>query len=321
MSLKKQLFFWLPVLALWTATVVVSVGLILGKQLSHKAEPHVSFSEWVPVKQAEIKNHVLRFAIASMVSPEETWITYKRLVEYIAKHIGNDTSMILRPTYAEVRELLEQEAVDSAFVCTGTYMACFDAGSVELLAVPEFKEGMRYQCLFIVRADSDIENVQDLRNRSFAFTDPESNTGCVVPKWIIRKHGFLPEIFFNRILFTKSHDRSIRAVAGGIIDGAGVDSLIYYSLVRTNPRLKEKLRIIWQSEAFGAPPIVVPIGLSEETKEKLRLILLAMSEDSEGREILDGLDIERFRKPVANEYDSAYRIWKESIEDADSDSP
>lgn len=46
-----------------------------------------------------------------------------------------------------------------------------------------------------------------------------------------------------------------------------------------------------------------------------------MSEDSEGREILDGLDIERFRKPVANEYDSAYRIWKESIKEVGLDSP
>jgi phosphonate transport system substrate-binding protein len=321
MNLKKQFVFWLPVLALWTATVVVSVGLILGKQISHKAEPHVSFSEWMPIKQAEVNNHAFRFAIASMVSPEDTWVTYKKLVEYIAKRIDHDTSMILRPTYGEVRELLEQEAVDSAFVCTGTYMACVDAGSIELLAVPEFREDMQYRCLFIVRADSDMENVQDLQNRSFAFTDPESNTGCIVPKWIIRKHGFQPENFFSRILFTKSHDRSIQAVASGIIDGAGVDSLIFYSLARANPHLKEKLRILWQSEAFGAPPIVVPAGLLEETKEKLRWILLSMSEDSEGREILDGLDIERFRKPVANEYDSAYRIWKESIKEVGLDSP
>lgn len=45
-------------------------------------------------------------------------------------------------------------------------------------------------------------------------------------------------------------------------------------------------------------------------REKLRAILFSMPENSKGREILNGLDIERFRMPEANEYDSAYEIWK-----------
>jgi hypothetical protein len=35
-----------------------------------------------------------------------------------------------------------------------------------------------------------------------------------------------------------------------------------------------------------------------------------MSEDTYGQEILDGLDVEYFRKPRAGEYDSAHEIWK-----------
>jgi phosphonate transport system substrate-binding protein len=310
MSSKKQLVFWLPVVAVWLATVVVSLGFIISRRSSHKADPHVSFSEWIPVEQSKAKNGVFRFAVASMVSPEESWVTYKQLVEYIAEHIGNDTSMVLRPTYGEVRELLEQNAVHSAFVCTGTYMASLASKSLEVLAVPDFKDGMQYRCLLIVRADSGIDDVKGLRGRTFAFTDPESNTGCIVPKWILKKRGFEPETYFSKILFTKSHDRSIRAVASGVVDGAGVDSLIFYSLIRADPALKQKVRVIWQSEAFGAPPIVVPVGLPGETKEKLRAILFSMPEDPRGREILNGLDIEHFRVPDANEYDSAYQIWK-----------
>jgi phosphonate transport system substrate-binding protein len=307
---KKQLVFWLPVVALWIATVAVSLGFIISRRSSREADPHVSFSKWVPVKQSEAEDDVFRFAVAGMVSPEETWVTYKELVDYIADHVGNDTSMVLKPTYGEVRVLLEQNAVHSAFVCTGTYMACFAARSVEVLAVPDFKDGMQYRCLLIVRADSGIDDVQDLQGMSFAFTDPESNTGCFVPKWHLKERGFNPETHFGRVVFTKSHDRSIRAVADGVVDGAGVDSLIYYSLVKSDPALKEKIRIIWQSEVFGAPPVVAPTGLPEETREKLKAILFSMPQDPRGREILDGLDIAHFRTPDANEYDSAYRIWK-----------
>ncbi|MHC4119285.1 MAG: substrate-binding domain-containing protein [Planctomycetota bacterium] len=310
MSSKRQLVFWLPVAALWIVTVAVSFGIMISRWSSHEADPNVSFSEWIPLRQSKAGADVFRFAVACMVTPEETWVTYKQLVEYVAEHVGNDTSMVLRPTYGEVRQLLEQNAVHSAFVCTGTYMASLPKRSLEVLAVPDFKEGMEYRCLLIVRADSGIDDIQGLRDKTFAFTDPESNTGCVVPQWILKERGLDPEALFRKTIFTKSHDRSIEAVASGVVDGAGVDSLIFYSLIRAKPHLKEDVRIVWQSEAFGAPPVVAPVGLPRETKERLKAILFSMSEDPQGREILDGLDIEHFRAPDPNEYDSAYRIWR-----------
>jgi phosphonate transport system substrate-binding protein len=310
MSLKKQLIFWVPVVALWIATVAVSLGFIVSRRFSHRADPNVSFSEWAPVEQPSGMNGVFRFAVASMVSPEETWTTYKQLVEYITEHIGGDTSMVLKPSYSEVRQLLEQNTVLAAFVCTGTYMASLATKSLEVLAVPDFKDGMRYRCLLIVRAESGIDDLQGLRGRTFAFTDPESNTGCMVPTWFLKQQGLEPDTYFSRVLFTKSHDRSIRAVADGVADGAGVDSLIFYSLVRANPDLEQKVQVLWQSEVFGAPPIVVPVGLPEVVKERLKAILFSMADSPRGREILDGLDIEHFRAPDANEYDSAYRVWK-----------
>lgn len=318
MSSKKQWVFWLPVVALWIATVAVSLGFIISRRFSSQADPNVSFSEWAPVEQPEGKNGIFRFAVASMVSPEETWVTYKQLVDYITEHIGSDTSMVLKPSYSEVRELLEQNTVHSAFVCTGTYMASLPSQSLEVLAVPDFQDGMQYRCLLIVRADSGIEGLQDMRGKTFAFTDPESNTGCIVPRWTLKQHGYEPETFFSRVLFTKSHDRSIRAVADGVADAAGVDSLIYYSLIRANPEIEQKLQVLWQSEPFGAPPIVVPTGLPKETKERLKAILFSMAQDPRGREILDGLDIERFRAPKASEYDSAHRVWKATHLDKDA---
>jgi hypothetical protein len=44
-----------------------------------------------------------------------------------------------------------------------------------------------------------------------------------------------------------------------------------------------------------------------------------MSRDTQGRKILDGLDIEYFREPEAGEYDSAYEIWKTTEENKSED--
>jgi phosphonate transport system substrate-binding protein len=218
--------------------------------------------------------------------------------------------MVLRPSYSDVRRLLEEKKVDLAFVCTGTYIMCSRENSAELLVVPEFKNNFKYQCFFIARADSAIEKIEDLRGKRFAFTDPESNTGCMVPTWAVRQYGVEPESYFGNIVYTGSHDRSIHAVVDGVTDGAGVDSLVFYSFVKTYPEMKTSLRVIWKSEVFGAPPIIAPKGLEESIEAKLCDIFLSMSEDAQGQRILDGLDIEHFRKPRADEYDSAYKIWK-----------
>ena len=305
MKQKRKNYFLIFVAVL--GAVLTSVGLI--KLYNYNKAPHISFSDWITVEPIAAKNHKFRFAIASMVSAEETWVTYKELIDYVASHIGDEASMVLRPSYSDVRILLEEKKVDVALVCTGTYITCSRSATIELIAAPEFKNDLKYRCLFVVNKNSAIDNITDLQGRSFAFTDPESNTGCIVPSWIVSKHGAEPKDYFSKIVYTGSHDKSLHAVAKGLVDGVGVDSLVFYSFVENHPEMRESLRVIWESEAFGAPPIVVPTGLPESAKEQLREIFVAMSEDAQGREILDGIGIERFRAPKPNEYSSAYDIW------------
>jgi phosphonate transport system substrate-binding protein len=306
MGQKQKLVLWVVALTICAAIVVI----VLCVWLYRDTTPHISFSDWVAIKPVKAESDTFRFAVASMVSAEETWTTYKELVDYIAAHIGGRASMVLRPSYSDVRILLEESKVDLAFVCTGTYVACRRAGTLELLAVPEFKGDIKYRCLFIVRDDSEINSIAELRGKSFAFTDAESNTGCMVPTWVVKKQGQDPETYFSKIIYTGSHDRSIHAVVSGVIEAASVDSLVFYSFLKAHPEMKERLRVIWESEAFGAPPIVAPVNLSKDTKEQLRAVFLSMSQDTQGRKILDDLDIDKFRKPEKGEYDSAYKIWK-----------
>lgn len=311
MKQKRKNVFLIIVIAL--VAVIVLAGLI--KLYNHNKIPHISFTEWVGVKPITTQSKKLRFAIASMVSAEETWVTYKKLVDYVASGIGDEASMVLRPSYSDVRVLLEENKVDLALVCTGTYIICSRAGTIDLIAIPEFKNNRKYQCLFVVGKNSNINDISDLKGKSFAFTDPESNTGCIVPSWFVTKQGEDPKTYFSKIIYTGTHDRSLDAVARGLVDGAGVDSLIYHSFIENHPETKDSLRVIWKSECFGAPPVVVPIGLPEIMKKQFREIFLSMSQSVQGREILDGIGVERFRYPQPDEYNLAYEIW-DTVQDS-----
>ena len=253
----------------------------------------------------------LRFAVATMVSAEETFSTYRRLVQRICRDVGLQEAFVLRPSYADVRESLEQGKVDIALVCTGTYVHSLRRKRIRLLVQPEFEAPLEYRCLVIAPAKSAAKTFEDLRGKVMAFTDPESNTGCLVPAAPLVGRGDNPKTFFKKIVFTGSHDRSILAVSLAVVDAAAIDALIWESKIREDPSLIEKVRILWRSEVFGPPPIVVPVDGDPAMAKSLQEALLALDKDDEGREILSEIGIKRFVMPREESYQSAVQLHRQ----------
>jgi phosphonate transport system substrate-binding protein len=233
------------------------------------------------------------------------------LVQRVCRDAGREDAFVLRPSYSDVRQSLEKGQVDVAFVCTGTYVHALENQTVKLLAQPVFEDGQQYRCLMIVPAQSPIQSVADLQNKVMAFTDPESNTGCLVPSHLLHQMGHDRETFFSKIIYTGSHDRSIVAVVRELVDVASVDSLIWYSKLRSEPDLKDRVRIIWQSEPFGPPPIVVPIDIDPILAQRLQTAFLNLHQNEAGRTILSEIGIARFSLPKPESYASAIALYRE----------
>jgi phosphonate transport system substrate-binding protein len=264
--------------------ILAALGIVISLYLSNGNKP-LDMNQWKSVKEESDDKNQLKFAIASMVSAEQSWHSYKNFVKHISSKIGLKDNLILRKSYKDTRIMLEKDLVDIAFVCTGTYVASLEKKQIELLAVPEFEEGLQYKCYIIVNSKRNIKEIGELKGKVFAHTDPESNTGCIVPKWIFNKIG-MSDASFKKIIYTGSHDRSIHAVANSHVDAAAVDALIYHSLIKYEQGLAEKLNVIWESPAFGSPPIVVNKNLSPERKDTLQKVLLAYGETQDEKHIL-----------------------------------
>ena len=114
-----------------------------------------------------------------------------------------------------------------AFICSGPYATGKGSLQFEPLAVPMVQGSHFYQSYLIVNKNSSFNHLEDLKGHSFAFTDPHSNTGKLVPSYWLTQLGEQPETFFSQIIYTYSHDNSIMAVSRGLVDGASVDSLIW----------------------------------------------------------------------------------------------
>ncbi len=246
----------------------------------------------------------LRIAVGAIISPVKSLAFYEDMFDYIGEKLGRGVEMVQRKTYAEVNFLLKEGRIDAAFVCSRPYVEGHRNFEMELLCVPVCFGKTEYCSYFIVHKDSGFENFDDLRDKLFAFSDPLSNTGMLIPAYTLAKMGETPESFFRRYIFTYSHDNSIRSVAEKFVDGAAVDSLIWEYLNAEEPELTEQTRILYKSPFCAIPPVVVSPNIDSELKERLRSAFLNMHGDSEGSNILKRVLIDRFTVVKDNAYDS-----------------
>ncbi len=246
----------------------------------------------------------LTIAIAGMVTPDEGLAYYQGLSEYLGRKVGLPVRLIHKADYAQVNDMLEQGKVDVGFVCSGPYVAGHDKFGLELLGAPVVNGQPMYYAYLIVPKSSDATSLLSLKGHVFAFTDPQSNTGCGVPTGMLADLGSTPEAFFSRFYFTYSHDVSIKNVATGEADGASVDSLIFDYAAATDPTYVSKVRVIGKSEPYGVPPVVVRPGLESGLKQRLRAALLGAAEDPAGVALLEKMRIEKFVAVDDSAYDS-----------------
>lgn len=247
---------------------------------------------------------VVRIAVGGMITPREGMAYYRDFLRYLEGKIGAKVAYVDREGYAEINEMLRDGRLEAAFVCSGPYVDGHAEFGLELLAAPQAYGKPVYHSYIIVPKESPARSFADLRGKRFAFTDPLSNSGKLVPTYMLARLGETPESYFREFIFTKAHDKSIKAVAQQVVDGAAVDSLIWEYLDATNPEFTAKTRVLEKSAPYAIPPIVVPRGLAPQIKERLREAVLNAHTDPEGQEILARMRIDRFVAIPDSDYDS-----------------
>lgn len=252
---------------------------------------------------------VLKVGVSSVLSPRETLENYRPFADYLQKKIGRPVQLVQRQSYQEINDLVKNQEVDVAFICSGAFVVG-QKDNLELLVVPEVNGKSTYQSYIIVNANSSARQFSDLKGRVFGFTDPISFSGTIAPSYMLNELGTTADNFFGRVVYTYSHDNSIKAVSDGVVSAAGVDSLVYQFAVAKDASLANNLRIIGQSPEVGSPPVVVNQFIDPNLKVVLQEALLEMDSDPLGQQALKALLYDRFVLPDPK----AYQMIQQMVE-------
>ncbi|MCF8485159.1 MAG: phosphonate ABC transporter substrate-binding protein [Rhodobacteraceae bacterium] len=177
--------------------------------------------------------------------------------------------------------------IDYAWLGASSYAKTYltDPEAVEVALTKQNLDGSTgYYSFGFARKDSGITKIEDAKGKVFAFGDPNSTSGYLVPGAELQENlGKLDE-YFGEVKFSGGHEQTIVGVANGDFaagvswgDGLGNWEDGYNSgafrrasdagLVDMNDLVQ-----IWQSKLIPEGPMVVRKALPQDVKDKVTQI-------------------------------------------------
>ncbi|MFB2606607.1 phosphate/phosphite/phosphonate ABC transporter substrate-binding protein [Rhizobium phaseoli] len=146
-------------------------------------------------------------------------------------------------------------------------------GRVRLVATPVYShpgcDGPLMRSFIIVRNNSSLRVLEDLRGTTAAINSPDSNSGsnlfraAVAP---LARNGR----FFGRIIETGSHGGSLAAVIEGRAESAAIDCITLENIRRFDPAQVKGIRIISETPKAPGLPFITSGDASSQTILLLR---------------------------------------------------
>lgn len=226
--------------------------------------------------------------IVPQLPPAATFSRWAPLLEKVGQKAGLCFDLVIPDSISAFEAVLWNGKTDFAF--SNPYhevVAKKRKGYVPLL----IDSRTRLSGLVVVRSDSAIENVQQLKGKEVAFPSPNAFAASLLIRAELAKQGI--HIFPK---YLKTHANVYRSVAvGDIAAGGGVNN----TLMREEDGLRKSLKVIYQTSAYAPHPLVAHPRVPNKVRERLTSAVLDLTKDSTGRALLDAVQMP---EPVSADY-------------------
>ncbi len=145
-----------------------------------------------------------------------------------------------------------------------------------------------YKGEILARAGGPIRKLEDLNGKKFAFVDPASVSGYMLPLKMMNERKVKPK----ETVFAMTHDNVVSMIYQRQVDGGAA----FYSppekneiqdarrLVKTqHPDVEEKVKIIELTESIPNDPIIFRKSMPEDMKKKIIDAMLKFASTEEGK--------------------------------------
>lgn len=209
--------------------------------------------------------------------------------QLLQKTTGLHFKTSVATSYAAVIEAMGAGKVDVGWLATFSYVLAHDKYGVELLLVVQRFGSPFYRGQIMVRADSGIQDLAELKGKRFAFVDPASTSGHLYPKTLLLSKGIDPEHFFKKSVFAGSHNAVVLSIYKGEVDGGAAYDGSRSAVAKIFPDVFDKVKVIAYTKEIPNDTVSVRKKLPEDLKLIIRDGLKQVSHSPEGSKVLKKL--------------------------------
>ncbi|MBU0482447.1 MAG: phosphate/phosphite/phosphonate ABC transporter substrate-binding protein [Proteobacteria bacterium] len=235
---------------------------------------------------------------------------FSLLGEYLSKKTGIPVEFTILSRYGNIIESFTEEKMDGAFFGSFTgALAIQKLGVVPLARPVNLDNTSTYHGYILVRKDSGIKSVADMRGKRMAFVEKATTAGYIFPLAFLRGNGIVDiDGFFGETFFTGSHDAAVIAVLDRKADVGAAKNTIYDRVKKENPRLDLELEIIARSPTVPSNGLCVRSTLDAGLQKKLKEALLELGQAPEDQAVLVKFGALRFIETTTEDYRPVFEM-------------
>ncbi|SDR05972.1 phosphate/phosphite/phosphonate ABC transporter substrate-binding protein [Virgibacillus salinus] len=219
--------------------------------------------------------------------------TIKPLADQLGEELGKEVEGKVMTSYNALVEAMGANQVHIGFIPAFGYVLANEQYGAEVILKSERYGSGTYKAQYVVKADSDIEELADLEGKIWAYPDKGSTSGYLFPaNQLMMEFDYdsAPQLeteFFSGTTAAGGHDTAALAVYEGDADVATTFDDVRTELEGEYPDVMEKLKVIGYTQDIPNDTISVTKELDDELVQEIKDVFLSFNENEEMIKIMN----------------------------------
>ena len=221
--------------------------------------------------------------------PQDIIASGDTLAQMLTDATGLTVQSTVGTDFSSVREAMCAGQAQIGWLNTFNYVMAAEQCGVDAALVTSRFGATTYAGQIIVRADSGIETLQDLKGKVMCWVDPASTSGYIIPRIMLAAEGIDPDTDFAETIEAGSHNNVVTQVYNGDCDAGATFSDARTGIEEEFPDVLEKVIVLANTSDIPNDSVAFIADFPADMREQIVTALLDIAGTPEGQEALNTL--------------------------------
>ncbi len=238
----------------------------------------------------------------------------------LAQMLSERTDLVVKANvgtdFSSVREAMCADQAHIGWLNTFNYVLANEQCGVDAALATSRFGATTYAGQIIVRADSGITTLEDLKGKVMCWVDPASTSGYIIPRIMLAAEGINPDTDFSQTIEAGSHNNVVTQVYNGDCDAGATFSDARTGIEEEFPDVLDQVVVLATTSDIPNDSVSFIKEFPADMRTKVAAALLDIAASPEGQEALNTLyNIES----LVESSDSFYDVFRADLSRAGID--